>query len=273
VAAVSLPPGWQTDVAVLRLGGAEVTEYADHLVVREPGNPHHHWGNFVLVTDAEAVDDAPHWLARFAEEFPEADHVAVGLVARPDPAPWVERGLVVETDDVLSTTRMPERRPCPDGYTARAFDRAGDWTQHVDAAVRDNAETGEHDPESYRIFMEARARTRRRLTEQGLGAWFGAFHGDHLVADLGIVDCGEATARYQSVGTDSAHRRRGLAGHLIGLAAEWAERQGCTRWVILTEDDNPAGRLYRSLGFSPDLQNVQVYRAPDRTTAQAGEAS
>jgi hypothetical protein len=34
--------------------------------------------------------------------------------------------------------------------------------------------------------------------------------------------------------------------------------------VIITEVDNPAGRLYRSLGFVPDVQNVQVYRAPAR---------
>lgn len=261
---MTLPPGWQTDVAVLRLGGAEVVEHEDHLVVREPLNPRHHWGNFLLVTDPGRVDDPVHWTTRFDEEFPDAEHVAIGLVGQPAATPWAEHGLAVETDDVLSTDRLPSRRPCPEGYTARALRTAEDWDQHVTLAVRDNNVTGEHEPSAYAEFMAARGTTRRRLVEGGTGAWFGAFHGDEMVADLGIVDCGEATARYQSVGTDAAHRRHGLAGHLIGLAAQWAQGVGCARWVIITEVDNPAGRLYRSLGFVPDVQNVQAYRAPAR---------
>ncbi|MGI9156513.1 MAG: GNAT family N-acetyltransferase [Marmoricola sp.] len=269
---MTLPPGWQTDVAVLRLGGAEVVAHDDHLVVREPGNPRHHWGNFVLVTDEGRVDHAEHWLARFGQEFPDAEHLAIGLSAQPATAPWAAVGLAPETDDVLTTDRLQTQPPCPDGYTARALATAEDWAQHVALAVRGNAATGEHEPSGFADFMTARAQTRQRLVERGIGAWFGAFHGEELVADLGIVDCGEATARYQSVGTDAAHRRRGLAGHLIGLAARWAEGRGCsqpgssssveTRYVIITEVDNPAGRLYRSLGFAPDVQNVQVYRAP-----------
>lgn len=259
---MSLPPGWHTDVAVLRLGGAVVVEHTDHIVVREPGNPRHHWGNFLLVTDGSTVDDADRWLARFAKEFPEAEHVALGLVAEPVAAVWEAHGLTVETDDVLSTDRVPAQRPCPDGYTARAFSTADDWAQHVAVGVRANEVTHEHEPTGYAAFTEARAATRRQLVASGLGAWFGAFQGDELVADLGIVDCGQATTRYQSVGTDAARRRQGLAGHLIGLAAQWAQDRDCTRWVILTEVDNPAGRLYRSLGFVPDVQNVQVYRAP-----------
>ncbi len=259
---MTLPPGWQTDVAVLRIGGAEMTERADHLVVREPGNPRHHWGNFILVTSSTAVDDASRWLDRFTVEFPDAEHVAIGLVTEPKATPWAALGLTLETEDVLSTVRVPELRPCPEDYTTRAFSTADDWAQHVAIAVRANEETGEQEPEGYAEFMAARAETRRSLVERGVAAWFGAFEGDHLVADLGIVDCGEATARYQSVGTDADHRRRGLGGHLIGLAARWAAEHGCTRWVILTEVDNPAGRLYRSLGFVPGLQNVQAYRAP-----------
>jgi GNAT superfamily N-acetyltransferase len=83
------------------------------------------------------------------------------------------------------------------------------------------------------------------------------------VADLGIVRCG-TTARYQSVGTDLDHRRRGLASHLLGVAAAWAGERGCDRWVIVTEATNPAGRVYRRLGFAPDVGSAQAYRPPAR---------
>ena len=82
-----------------------------------------------------------------------------------------------------------------------------------------------------------------------------------LVADLGIVRCGR-TARYQDVGTDDGHRRRGLASHLLGVAAQWAAEGGCDQWVIVTGATNPAGRVYRSLGFEPDTGTVQAYRGP-----------
>ncbi|OFE18429.1 hypothetical protein BA895_12490 [Humibacillus sp. DSM 29435] len=65
-------------------------------------------------------------------------------------------------------------------------------------------------------------------------------------------------ARFQAVGTDAEHRRRGLAGHLLGLAARWAGDQGATAWVIVTESTNPAGQLYRSVGFVPDVVQVTV---------------
>ena len=87
--------------------------------------------------------------------------------------------------------------------------------------------------------------------------------GGELIADLGIVRCG-TTARCQRVGTDEGHRRRGLASYLLGVAARWAADQGCGRWIIVTEATNPAGRVYRSLGFEPDSANALAYRKPRR---------
>jgi GNAT superfamily N-acetyltransferase len=105
--------------------------------------------------------------------------------------------------------------------------------------------------------------TRRALSDRGIGASFGAFASDVLVADLGIVRCGRM-ARYQSVSTDQDHRRQGLAAHLLGVAARWSGEHDCDRWVIVTEAANPAGRVYRSVGFKPDIGNAQAFRKPPR---------
>src|SRR4051794_10284421 len=107
-----LPLGWHTDLAVRRAGGSTVEEHRDHLVVRSPDNPAFHWGNFVLVTDPVAVDDADRWVSVFEAEFPGAEHRAVGLVAEPtDDSGWYAHGLVVEHEDVLSTDTCPDRIP------------------------------------------------------------------------------------------------------------------------------------------------------------------
>ena len=254
-----LPPGWATDLAVLEHCGSTVEDRGDHLLVRTPQNPDFYWGHCLFVTDEDAVDDAGRWVSAFRSAFPEVAWIAIGLIRMPDDQDaWVAQGLEVELDDVLTTRVLPRQTPLPEGYAVRRL-RRHDWQQWVDRSVAENDRTGEYDPQSQERFLQQRAQSRRALSERGVGASFGAFAGDVLVADLGIVRCG-ATARYQSVGTDDGHRRRGLASHLLGVAARWAADQGCDRWVIITEATNPAGRVYRSVGFEPDTSNARAYR-------------
>ena len=260
----SSSPGWATDLAILEHTGSLVEEHPHHLVVRTPANPDFHWGNFVLVTDEDAVDDADRWVGVFREAFPEASWVSVGLPRMPAaPGSWVALGLGLELEDVLTTSTLPRRSTLAQGYTVRRLD-GDDWEQDLARSVAENDSTGEEQPESFLRFARGQLQSRRDLSARDLGAWFGAFTADDvLVADLGIVRCG-STARYQDVTTDEAHRRQGLASHLLGVAAQWAADRGCDQWVIVTGATNPAGRVYRASGFSPDTGAVQAYRRPPR---------
>src|ERR1700759_803480 len=87
--------------------GSEVTDHADHVVVRSPGNPGFWWGNFILLPAAPQPREAAGWLAGFTELFPEAGHVAVGLdTASPEAAErsgLPEAGLRIKRSTVLST--------------------------------------------------------------------------------------------------------------------------------------------------------------------------
>lgn len=252
---LGLPLGWHTDLAVRRAGGSTVEEHGDHLVVRSPDNPAFHWGNFVLVTDQSAVDDADRWVAIFEAEFPDAEHRAVGLVAEPsDDSGWYAHGLVVEHEDVLSTDTCPDPTPVTEGYLVRRLDTHEDWSQSTGLEVEEFPGDAE--------FHHAATATRARMSERGVAAWFGAFHGDRLAAQLGIVDCGEGVARYQAVLTGVDHRRRGLASHLLGAAARWAADRGAGTWVIVADADSPASRLYQARGFRPAARSAQAYRKP-----------
>jgi GNAT superfamily N-acetyltransferase len=260
----SLPPGWATDLDILEHSGSTVEDRGDHLIVRTPHNPDSHWGHCLFVTDEDAVDDAGRWVMAFHSAFPEAIWVAIGLPRMPDDQDaWVVQGLDLELDEVLTTRALPRQVPLPKGYAVRRL-RGDDWAQSVARRVLENDRTGEHDPQSFERFAQGQVRARRALSDQDRGASFGAFADKILVADLGIVRCG-TTARYQSVGTDDEHRRRGLASHLLGVAAQWSADHGCDRWVIVTEATNPAGRVYRSVGFEPDTGNAQAYRKPPRS--------
>lgn len=104
------------------------------------------------------------------------------------------------------------------------------------------------------------------------------FARNRLVAQLGIVDCGQGIARYQHVFTAPEHRRRGLTSHLLGVAARWASDRGCNRWVIVADADSDASRLYQACGFtdaegSPrpigtdSLRSSNTHRSGDRSPA------
>lgn len=258
-----LPAGWATDLAVLRHLGSVIEEHDTHLVVRTPQNPDFYWGNCIFVLDEQAVGDADTWIGVFGAAHPEASWVSVGLIREPDDAAaWTSHNVVIEADDVLTSQRPPRATPLADGYTVRRL-TGDDWEQLVAAELAENALTGEYDQEHHERYARAQVELQRRLSDQDVAAFFGAFADDVLVSSLGIVVCGE-TARYQSVGTDVGHRRRGLAAHLLGVAADWSASKGCNRWVIITGATNPAGRVYRSVGFEPDVGSARAYRAPTR---------
>ena len=161
--------------------------------------------------------------------------------------------------EVLKTLDTPATLEISPIYTSRKF-RDGDWALLLSREIEENKISGEHDAESFERFIRKSIDVYRELSDKGLAAWFGAFDQSELVADLGIVKCGDI-ARYQSVQTDHRHRRQGLASHLLGKAATWAGENGCKSWVIVTESTNDAGRVYRKARFAPDLETVSVYRS------------
>jgi GNAT superfamily N-acetyltransferase len=256
---MDLPLGWHTDLAVLRLEGSTIEDRGDHVVVRTPMSPLYYWGNFVLVTDPGRVDEPAHWLEVFAHEHPDAAHRSIGLVAQPrDEKAWVALDLELDHDDVLAATTCPEPTPPPQGYVVKQIADTIEWEQSTGMRIEEFAEGDRREAEHERNRTESR----RDMSDQGHVAWFGAFHGDRLAAELGIVDCGGGVARYQSVVTAAEHRRRGLAGHLLGVAAQWAAERGVRRWVIVAEADSDASRLYRSRGFAPADRGFRALRKP-----------
>lgn len=256
----TITAGWETDLAILEHTGSQVDVHDDFLVVKSPHNPEYHWGNFILVTNKKLVSDSGKWLKIFESHFPEAKWLAIGLPEYPKSMDgWGSCGAEVERMDVLKAIAKPATPEIASGYTSRILG-GNDWDLLLAREISENLKSGDHDLESFERFITKSIDSYRTLSDRGLAAWFGVFHESELVADLGIVLCGD-TARYQSVQTDAKHRRKGLASHLLGQAASWAYSKGCKSWVIVTESTNGAGRVYRRAGFVSDLETVSVYRS------------
>lgn len=255
----AISPGWRTDLEILALGGSEIETFDDHIIVRTPTNPEYHWGNCLLVLDPASVDKDEKWVERYRTAFPNNDWIAIGLpIMPPNVTAWEKQGITLEQLDVLTTNSLPQSQPLPDGYTSRHFDEQ-DWGTLTRREISYLLAEGGYETAALEAFAIERNSSRRKLCATGDAAWFGAYLEDELVASLGIVRCGNI-ARYQSVETNEAHRRKGLASHLLGLAASWSQRKGSESWVIVTEEANAAGRVYRRAGFSPDISEVNAYK-------------
>lgn len=252
--------GFRTDVALRALEGAEVTDRGDHLVVRTPGNPEFWWGNFLLLARVPSPGEAGAWLDRFAAEFPAARHVALGVDTAEDaalPEDLAAAGLAAEHAAVL-TAAQPDLPAHPNtDAEIRLLDSDADWRQSVELAIRC------FDGDDPAGFLERRAMTRRRLTQTGAGAWFGAFTDGRLLAQLGLFDVGDGYARYQHVETDPRARRRGLAGTLLSAAGRYGrEVLGARTFVIVADPADVAIRIYQACGFTPREVQLSFDRPP-----------
>lgn len=255
--------GYRTDLMLLELGGSEVQDRGDYLVVRSPGNPNFWWGNFLLFRTSFGPGDAASRMATFGAEFPDAKHVAMGIDTTDGVIGAMEdvdaAGFEVETNTVMSATSvLPPARPNGDA-TIRQLDSDDDWDRHLalSLAVHTLDVPGQEE------FAARRNATYRELVESGRGAWFGAFEGAELVSALGLLSDGGDVARFQHVQTHEKARGRGLASTLVHHASQYGLTElGAKTLVMVADPDYLAIRIYRALGFSDNEKQLQLTRRP-----------
>jgi len=254
--------GYRTDLAILALEGSQVTDRGDHLVIRTPGNPDYWWGNFLLLRDLKPGSGSG-WMARFAAEFPDAQHMALGLdetdAGTVDPHELA--GMTMERNAVMTATSV-HAPPHPNTEAVfRTLEGDDDWRQSFELAAAVHA--GE--PGGDAGFLTAQLAAKRALTEAGHGAWFGAFLDGTLVSQLGLITTRKtALARYQSVETHPAARRRGLAGTLVRHASATTLTGDTKTLVMVADPDDTAIRVYRSVGFTVTESQLSFIRQPAR---------
>lgn len=246
-----LPLPLSTTWAVLESGGARVRR-DDEVLVVSADLPGHRWSHAISVLDPGRVDEAARWLARAREEFPETAFPAIGLPARPDRGLWREQ-------------------PCP----ASSLGAAEWWPQHWMALEARKVEPHGALPAGYRVIPvatqsqwaqfaglpspggEAYQRTwtelKRRRQETGVAQFFAGICDGEVVGTGGVVLCdlaGRRVARFEDVQTLPAHRRQGLASHVIAAAHAWAAGQGAAMSVIVADAEDEAIDLYHRIGFT-----------------------
>ena len=232
-----------------------MTDHGDCSSVRTPKNPDYFFGNFLLYAGPPAVGDLSHWMARFDEifaPFPEVRHHAFQWLPSSSPVPealeeFKKAGFTIDETSVLATQSAHTDKPAPSGVEFRQIRTGAEWLAVIDAQVRDGFPQIPMD--EYRRYKEKSFANYRRMADQGLGNWWGAFKGEELVADLGLF-FGDGVGRFQSVETASEHRRQGICRAMVHHVSNYglATHPGIT--LIMHADAHDVARgIYCSVGF------------------------
>lgn len=255
--------GFRTDLMVLELSGSEIEDLGDHLVVRSPASPTHWWGNFILFSTPARPGEIPDRLRMFAEAHPNADHVAWGIDGTDGEAGVDEElktaGFGIGRDTVMTASTLKDPPHPNQEVDLRPVRTDQDWQQVEDLRLL----CSDMDGPTYRAFVSDKVAGERALCEQGHGSWFGAFDGDRMLCTLGLVSDGSGLARYQTVETHPAARRRGLAGTLVHHAGVHSLTElDAPTLVIVADPEYVAINVYRALGFADTETQVQLTRPP-----------
>lgn len=270
VPAVSIESlGLRSDLIFARFDG-EVAERDTYTRVATPTNPSYYFGNLLIFKAPPRVASFESWESLFANEFldprvrhrtfmwePSAEDAAI------DWQPFVDRGYRHDESLVLMAESLNLRSPRPSTLSLdlRIVTTESDLAEIVEMLTLGGDASLSVD--SWRDFYQSQIARYRRMSAEGKGFVFGAFHRGRLVATLGIFKEG-ALGRYQLVGTHPDFRAQGIASQLVHWSARYAFGQmGVERLVIVADPTHQAARIYQSLGFLPIETLHSLCKTPD----------
>jgi ribosomal protein S18 acetylase RimI-like enzyme len=258
--------GYRTDLIFAAFDG-QILDRGDYLAIRSPANPTFYWGNFLLFADPPREGDFDRWRRLFAKEIgtpPDVEHQVFGWDSPQGEAgaiePFLQAGFDADRNVVL-TTRAPHAPARPArSVNIRTLESDSDRQQAVELQVLSREPA--HEEAGYRVYRQRAMQRYRKMSQAGLGHWYGAFIDGRLVADLGVFH-DRQLGRYQSVETHPDYQRQGIGGTLIYEAGRQAIAQyGVHALVMVAEEDSAPARLYQSLGFTPKEKTVGLMRFP-----------
>ncbi len=248
---------FRTDLFLVSQWG-EVIPREHYVVVRSPSNPQFWWGNFLLYREPPTLDDAGDggWLADYQREIPFG--VAPLLAwdrpdgARGETSAFEALGFAIDEGTILTATAHDLVRPSRfnDALEVRPLSSDREWHDAVHAQANAFSPRRSGTVEDLRNFVERQYAIYRRLHDQGLGCWWGAWVSGKLVGSLGLVRVDNELGRFQLVGVDPEYGRRGVCSTMIHHVARRALHEEGLRTLVMAADATyHAARVYESCGF------------------------
>ena len=248
-----------TDLELSAVDG-QVNHFDSFIQVRSPDNPGYYWGNYLLFPEPPEVDQLTVFIDKFRDqfqEFPDVKHVllrwdgaalAVDVLGRAK-----DLNLVPDHGFELIANTLPD--PDPGKVEIRPINFSADFELVTALNILCDPQE-ESDSDGYRLFKQRLRNSWRVRVEAEKMRWWGAFVGDRLVGQCGMVICSDHLGRYQSIETHPDYRRQGICTALVSKVRRHAmENEGCRAELLGAEPKGHALGLYQKLGFT--IQDTQ----------------
>jgi len=259
----------QTDLALTAMVGA-VDRTPDHIVAYRPRNPGYRWGNFLFLRGPPPASSLQAHVDEFRQRF--ADHPAITHVTLRwdgDPltpaAAAAAQALGMTSDGGLEMVAHRLALPSHAPVQIRELDMVGE--RDVITAFNVASDPSEQDgAPDYVRFKERIREEWWTWHAAGAARWWGAFAGDVLVGQCGLVSCPDGLGRFQAVETHPEHRRQGVCSALVATVGHAALTRGGCRAVLLGADaEGPALGLYKRMDFRPGARQHSLLLGGDPT--------
>ncbi|MGZ3703726.1 MAG: GNAT family N-acetyltransferase, partial [Bdellovibrionota bacterium] len=253
----------RTDLSILAAGGSRIRSRSEYLVIDTPGNPGYFWGNYLYFRKAPTATDVDRWQSLFRREFaaePRVRHFTFGWDEQTPGTEFPEFLRDATSVLALEAAKLVKPPRAFETLLVRPLESDADWEAMVQNQISCRLEGFKL--ESYEPFKRRQAATFRAMSEAGRGHWWGGFVAGRLVAECGLFLFGNL-GRFQAVGTHPEFRRRGICAalvHEISLRTLAANPERTL--VMCAAADEPAERVYRSVGFEPRQRQWALCRYP-----------
>lgn len=254
--------GRQTDMIFSKFAG-EIIDRGHYVVLRNPTNPGFHWGNYILFDKEPTKGDFEKWKAIFRKEFEfyKGDHHFTfswdSLENKMgDYQEFVDNNFEFSTGSVLTASSLEVPPFFNKNVEIKQLISNQDWVDATNNQV--NCAHAKFVNPHYLEFKQKQMTMYRKMTDAGMGHWYGAYLDDRMVGDLGIYH-NETVGRYQNVGTHPEYRRQGICGTLVYEAGKKALAEYGIQTLVMEADvDYHAAKIYESVGFKPTEINYAL---------------
>lgn len=240
--------GLITDIMLYK-HSAIVEHKKEYIVVKSPENPMYFWGNLLIYPLGPELNDINIWRENFHTEFaanPEIQHMSFAwdISGKVNSDKFLDAGFDYEETAVLTAEKSLNIKHFNTKITIKKIQSKYEWNDIIDFQLDVNSEG--FNEKYFRPFIIKQFSTYRKLTEIGIGNWYGAYINGKLVADLGLY-WENKVAIFRDIKTHPDFRKTGISQTLMNFAAVDSQ---CNRFVIQTDEYGSAINMYKSIGFA-----------------------
>ena len=228
--------------------------------------PDYFWGNQIMLHKNPKILDYDFCLKTFTNEFSDFKNLKHLLFTFDKDVKLsdslrssftknnfkIEATIVLSKKDTLNFKSINKHN-----ISVKKISHESDWAQvkHLNLLVNEDEEGISEE------FIHAKYNDYRKLINGGHGSWYGAFIGEKLVADFGLIGNKEF-GRFQNVETHPELRNRGICKHLVATISQRAFRNNDHKELIIeAEEGSVAYKIYKSLGFTVEEELYEVFSA------------